>query len=138
LWVGYGLILAVIVLGVTAITAQFQHAQMRAVARAQAADIATLRQGRQGDHRRIVALQDQNHAQDQSLALDRNDIARQQRAIAQLGRLRNADWHAITALHNELAVRRVHDAAVRDKLKQLEASNAAARATIHAAGEGKP
>jgi len=138
LWLGYGLILAVILLGVTAITAQFQHADMRRVAARQSHAIADLRDARQADRRRIVALQDQNRAQDQSLAIDRADLGRQQQAIGRLARLRTLDWRAITALHNELAVRRIHDAAVRDRIKQLETSNAAARATIHAAGGAKP
>lgn len=45
LWLGYALVLAVIVLGVTAITAQFQHAAMCRVVAQQARELVRLKTG---------------------------------------------------------------------------------------------
>lgn len=139
LWVGYGLILAVIVLGVTAITAQFQHAALRATAAHQSREIEGLKARDATARQRLQQLDQVNHAQDQSLSIQRQDLARQQRAIHHLSRLRRIDDRALIALRDELAARHAGDAHIRARLEQLEHNNAAAQAAINAAKpEAKP
>lgn len=130
LWLGYGLVLTVIVLLSLATTGALQ--------------VYRLRQGNSDLDARIVdlnarhkAVQDlldaqvkENRHQDELLDQQERQARQRGAAIAALHQLREKDALALTRLHNELAVRYVGDAAVKLRLKQLEASNAAARVVI--------
>lgn len=136
LWVGYGLILAVILLGVTAVTTQFQYLAIRHVDAAQTAAINDLRMKHASATAKARDLENHSAELDATLAIQHADLDRQQRAIDHLERLRKADAAALTSLHNELAVHHVADAVVRARLEQLERSNIAAHTTINAATNG--
>lgn len=141
LWFGYGLIFAVIVLGATSITAQFQHRALRAVAETHAGELRDLNTARLHRNVQVSAMQQtiasQQHElveQRQQLASEQRATGRQEAAIAHLGRLRVNDFRSLTSLHNELAISHEDAVGVTQRLQQLEQSNAAARATINAAG----
>lgn len=141
LWLGYALIIGVIVLAVTAINTQFQYQSMRRVDARQTADISRLNADKAIHAARLQDLQQTAHQQGMSIAIQRSDLERQQQAIRQLSRLRNADAHVLLGLRDELAATHASDAQIRQRLVQLESSNAAARAALRGAGEtgqGKP
>lgn len=138
LWMGYGLVLAVVVFGATAITAQFQHADMRAAAAGQAREIAALKASQSHDRARIKQLGEVNAQQDQTLTLQQQDMRMQQQAIHRLASLQRRGSRTLAGLHDELAASHASGAQVRQRLEQLEQNNAAAKATINEAGQGKP
>lgn len=131
LWVGYGLLLTVIVLLSLATTGALQVYHLRQGN----ADLYTRIRDLNAKHQSAQELLDaqarENKHQDELLTAQQKQARERGAAIAALHKLREKDALALTRLHNELAVRYVDDAAVKQRLQQLEASNAAARTVIN-------
>jgi hypothetical protein len=131
LWVGYALIVAVIVLMVLAVNSAMQAKALRLKTTDLDGRIGTLKTEHEKAVRLLSSQMSENSRQDSMLAAQARAAEQQREAIARLARLRRQDATALTGLHNELAVRFTDDARVKQRLQQLEANNAAARTLIN-------
>lgn len=130
LYLGYGLIVAVIVLMALAVNGQIDRNRLHGQAVDLYTHVDTLKTKGEQTERLLATQVRENRQQDQRLQEQQDVATKQARAMRSLRYLRNRDAHALTALHNELAVRHASDPQVKDKLQQLETSNAAARSVI--------
>lgn len=138
LWVGYGLVLTVIVLLSLATTGAIQVYHLRAGATALAQRVADVSDDNKAAREELAAQVRENKRQDELLTTQQRQARKRDAAIAALRKLRQQDTPALTALHNELAARYVDDARVKQRLQQLEASNATARRVISTAPTSAP
>jgi chromosome segregation ATPase len=132
LWVGYALIVAVIVLMVLAVNSAMQAKALRQKTTNLDGRISSLTAEHQHATKLLSEQQRENLQQDGDIAEQKRRLLRQESAIARLARLRKQDSNALTSLHNELAVHHTTDARIKQRLQQLEANNAAARNVINA------
>ncbi len=142
LYVGYGLIVAVLVLLAMAINGGIDRARLHRQALHLDGRVVELTTAHKAAEQKLIAQANENAVQDETLLEQRARIHRQEHAIARLARLRKQDARALTGLHNELAVRYADDAQVKQRLQQLEKNNATARTVINATpaapAESKP
>lgn len=131
LWVGYALIVAVIVLLVLAVNGAMQAKALRQKTTDLDGRIGTLATMHQRAATLLSAQERENQLQDVAIADQKKLLLQQEAAIARLARLRKQDVGTLTSLHNELAVTHNNDKRVSDRLLQLEANNAAARNVIN-------
>jgi|SRR6185437_1341480 len=132
LWVGYALIVAVIVLLVLAVNSAMQAKALRQKTTDLDGRISSLTTEHKQARKLLTAQARENQRQDDAIAEQKQRLLRQEAAIARLARLRKQDSTSLTSLHNELAVRHTTDARIKQRLQQLEANNAAARNVINA------
>lgn len=130
LYLGYGLIVAVIVLMALAVNGQIDRKRLHGQAVDLYNHVDKLKTKGEQTERLLASQVSENRHQDQQLQEQQDLATKQARALRSLRYLRNRDARALTALHNELAVRHATDPQVKDKLQQLETSNAAARTVI--------
>ncbi len=132
LWVGYALIVAVIVLLVLAVNSAMQAKALRKKTTDLDGRIGSLTTEHKKARKMLSDQERENQLQDAAIADQKKRLLQQESSIARLARLRKQDSTALTSLHNELAVRHTADARIKQRLQQLEASNAAARNVINA------
>lgn len=143
LWVGYALILSVVVLAALAVTSAVQTHALRDKTMDLYSRIGELKSAHKTAQTQLGEQASENRQQDARIAEQNERLRLQGQAITRLSRLRKQDATALTGLHNELAVRNTADAPVKERLEQLEANNAAARSVISTAPappatEGRP
>lgn len=138
LYLGYGLIVAVIVLLALAVNGQIDRRRLHVQAVDLYQHVNTLNTKHAVTELLLADQVSENKKQDQQLKDQQAVALKQDKAMRSLRYLRNRDAHALTALHNELAVRHATDPQVKSKLQQLETSNAAARSVIQNAPPANP
>lgn len=132
LWVGYALIVAVIVLMVLAVNSAMQAKALRQKTTDLDGRISSLTTEHKQAKKLLSDQAHENQLQDDAIADQKRRLLRQEVAIARLARLRKQDSPLLTSLHNELAMRHTTDARIKQRLQQLEANNDAARNVINA------
>lgn len=130
LYLGYGLIVAVIVLMALAFNGQIDRNRLHVQAVDLYQHVDTLKTKGEKTEKLLASQVLENQQQDERIKEQQELAMKQAKAMRSLRYLRNRDAHALTALHNELAVRHATDPQVKNKLEQLETSNAAARTVI--------
>lgn len=130
LYLGYGLIVAVIVLLALAVNGQMDRSKLHVQADGLIHHVDQLKTRGEAAEKLLASQVLENKQQDQRIKEQQELAMKQAKAMRSLRYLRNRDAHALTALHNELAVRHATDPRVKNKLEQLETSNAAARTVI--------
>jgi hypothetical protein len=136
LHVGYGLIVAVLVLMALAINSEIDRHRIHKTAVYLDSRVTQQERENARQNEKLQLQEQKSSSQDKKLKQQRERILRQERAINRLDRLRRMDAHALLGLHNELAGRRVRDAQVKQRLDQLEKNNATARSVINTTPTG--
>lgn len=131
LYVGYGLIAAVIVLMAVSVNGWVDRARLHRVTTGLDQRIAEFKADQLQAGKKLQQQAIEIHAQKETLQQHRELIQSQAAAISRLARLRTQQARALTGLHNELAVRYADDAEVKQRLQQLESNNATARKVIN-------
>lgn len=132
LYVGYGLIAAVLILMAVTLNGWIDRARLHDETAALDSRIAAFKDDQTAAEKLLAEQATEIRSQNETLQQHRDRIQRQEVALSRLARLRRQDARSLTGLHNELAVRYAGDAEVKQRLQQLEKSNAAARTVINA------